>query len=76
MNVSIFQKGTDDHEDDVSAEEIISLESPRLSRENGNQGRKKSFSQTQSKRQKDLISLNKEAQDHIQCGLFFYLGNV
>lgn len=64
MNLSNIQKGTDDHEDDISAEENFSFESPRLSGENGDKGRKKSFSQTQSKRQKSFISLNKGAQDH------------
>ena len=60
MNLSNIQKGTDDHEDDISAEENFSFESPRLSGENGDKGRKKSFSQTQSKRQKSFISLKKE----------------
>ena len=61
MNLSNIQKGTDDHEDDISAEENFSFESPRLSGKNGDKGRKKSFSQTQSKRQKSFISLKKRS---------------
>ena len=61
MNLSNIQKGTDDHEDDISAEENFSFESPRLSGENGDKGRKKSFSQTQSKRKKSFISLKKRS---------------